>query len=242
MVAPVDTYQADSAAFDGDYMLRGADLTGNADPSVHCGSFWVRFLSGDGVLQKIYENSGAYYTIEKTTGNKIHIKTTAPDSTSKSDMLSTSSYTVASGWIHVCYRIGNGSGDALYINDVDDLGAFSSNNKNIDATRANHAIGSDTSGNNKLQGLLFDFVLPGNVAPILPATESNRRLFINRNKKPVYLGENAEIPFGADTFIIFAHLDKGEAAANFATNAGTGGNFTVTGSLATGSTSATDYS
>jgi hypothetical protein len=39
---------------------------------------------------------------------------------------------------------------------------------------------------------------------------------------------------------MYHHLDNGEAVANFATNRGTGGNFTITGTLDTASTSPSD--
>lgn len=40
--------------------------------------------------------------------------------------------------------------------------------------------------------------------------------------------------------IIYFHLDPAEAPADFATNRGTGGNFSITGALTAGSTSPSD--
>ena len=65
---------------------------------------------------------------------------------------------------------------------------------------------------------------------------SNRRKFINESGKPVHLGSDGSLPTGTAP-AIYQHLDDGETAANYATNAGTGGNFSVDGTLATASTS-----
>ena len=68
---------------------------------------------------------------------------------------------------------------------------------------------------------------------------SNRRKFLSAGGKPVFLGADGSLPTGTAP-IIYQHLDDGEAVANFATNRGTGGDFTITGTLDTGSTSPSD--
>ena len=57
---------------------------------------------------------------------------------------------------------------------------------------------------------------------------SNRRKFISRTGKPVHLGTTGMLPTGTAP-LVYHHLDDAEAVANFATNRGTGGNFTITG-------------
>ena len=67
----------------------------------------------------------------------------------------------------------------------------------------------------------------------------NRRKFISSTGKPVFLGSSGALPTGTSP-IIYNHINKAEAAANFALNRGTGGNFTITGILDTASTSPSD--
>jgi hypothetical protein len=65
--------------------------------------------------------------------------------------------------------------------------------------------------------------------------EANRRKFIDASGKPVYLGTNGEAPTGTAPAVLLSG-----GASSFATNKGTGGAFTLTGSLADASTSPSD--
>jgi hypothetical protein len=67
------------------------------------------------------------------------------------------------------------------------------------------------------------------------SVEANRRKFISSAGKPVNLGASGSVPTGTAPIMYF----KGPASA-FPTNLGTGGNFTVTGTLTDGSTNPTD--
>lgn len=66
-------------------------------------------------------------------------------------------------------------------------------------------------------------------------TQSNRRKFISAGGKPVDLGADGSTPTGTAPAMFFS----GDATA-FATNRGTGGAFTLTGSLTNASTSPSD--
>jgi hypothetical protein len=69
---------------------------------------------------------------------------------------------------------------------------------------------------------------------------THRRKFIDEYRRPVNLGSDGSTPTGTAP-IVHLHLDDGQAAANFATNRGSGGNFTVsTGTLTTAAISHTD--
>ena len=63
--------------------------------------------------------------------------------------------------------------------------------------------------------------------------------FINGLGKPVSLGANGQIPTGAPP-AIYLSLAVGNPASDFATNLGTGGDFTITGALTTAPSSPSD--
>ncbi len=67
------------------------------------------------------------------------------------------------------------------------------------------------------------------------SVEANRRKFIDADGKPVYLGANGELPTGTSPAVFFS----GDSST-FATNKGTGGTFTLTGSLTNASSSPSD--
>lgn len=68
-------------------------------------------------------------------------------------------------------------------------------------------------------------------------SEATRRKFISANGKPVNLGANGETPTGTAPRVFFK---RDGAASTFATNRGTGGAFTLTGTLTNASTSPSD--
>lgn len=125
----------------------------------------------------------------------------------------------------------------LYINGVSDKATLDfSINDTIDWGSEKTEVGAIETSN----------IFPGNIAEFyftntyldlsIPA---NRRKFATPGNRPVYLGTTGSVATGTAP-LIYLHLADGETAANFATNRGTGGDFTVNGSLSTGSTSPSD--
>lgn len=91
-----------------------------------------------------------------------------------------------------------------------------------------------TASPNKYVGDMANFwFAPGQFVDF--SNQANRRKFIDAGGKPVNLGADGSTPTGTAPAIFFS----GDAAA-FATNAGTGGAFTLTGSLTNASTSPSD--
>jgi hypothetical protein len=66
-----------------------------------------------------------------------------------------------------------------------------------------------------------------------------RQRFISADGKPVTLGPDGRLATG-NVPLVYQHLADAESVANFATNRGGGGNFAITGALATASTSPSD--
>ena len=236
----------DAAKFDGtnDYMLRGADLTGIADGKSGILSFWYRVDGGDGTARWPMSNSASVFSgiqIRHHSDNKIIVSGNNAAGTSIL-VMSTSAITASATWLHILSSWDLATGVLnLYVTDVSDKTVVTNTNDTIDyaaAAALNWSIGSNAGGTNKINGCLAEFYFAPN--QYLDFSDvNNRRKFISAGGKPVHLGVDGSLPTGTAP-IIYQHLDNGEAVANFATNRGTGGNFTITGTLDTASTSPSD--
>lgn len=125
----------------------------------------------------------------------------------------------------------------LYINDVSDISATIFTNDTIDYTLGDWTIGRRAWLAGFFDGCLAETVF--HLGYLDLSVEANRRKFITASGKPVNLGDDGSLPFGAAP-IVYQRRRVGEAVANFATNRGSGGNFSISGSLSAGSTSPSD--
>jgi hypothetical protein len=108
----------------------------------------------------------------------------------------------------------------------------------IDNTVADWAVGAAANGSADWDGCFAEMWYKiGTYIDF--SNEGNRRKFISEGGKPVFLGPTGSLPVGSAPDCYF-HLADGEAVANFATNRGAGGDFTVTGTLATCGSSPSD--
>ena len=71
------------------------------------------------------------------------------------------------------------------------------------------------------------------------SSSTNVDKFVATGNYPENIGSNGSTAYGA-ACAMYLHLDDGETANNFALNAGTGGDYTVTGALTTCPTSPSD--
>jgi len=237
-------YVADAINFDGstDYLRRTSDLTGQADGKKGIVSCWVNILGGDGTTKTIYEGYSdyAYNLPTMGTDNKYVFGVQQGSGTIAFRVKSTTAFTSSSGWHHLlCSWDMNGPVSHLYIDDVnDEAGGTTESNTTLNYTHSALTVGSTSTAIQKWNGDMFDYYW--NSSEYLDITQvANRRKFIDGNGKPVFLGDNGELPTGTSP-ILFLHLDEGETVNNFAVNAGTGGNFTVYGTPVTASSSPTD--
>lgn len=237
-----------AARFDGvnDYMLRGGDLTGAADSKSGIVSAWVlcrdnfvtRIFQGDNSLPFIFEwqNINERFRVygENAAGAQI-LELGTPNN----------SYpfgTVSSAWHHLLmsWDLADASKKHVYINDVSDLNSVTHTNDTLEYNSTNWAValGDVTT---------FFFKAKIDIAELYVAfgqyldfsVESNRRKFVTKTVRPVGLGSDGSLPTGTAPIGYF-HLDRNEAVANFATNRGSGGNFTITGALELAPTSPSD--
>lgn len=238
----------DAADFDGtnDYLTR-ANLTGIADSKVGTLSIWVR--------RDQATNAETFFTITNpsTTVNALQLFVLSSGSSSATQlrlrMTDTNDVIInctASGglaatatWYHVLYSWDLATSvHRVYINDVERLGTASGS--------ANFAVDYDAANTVRVGADQFAAKFDGCVAEVYFTTEfidvsveENRRKFIGADGKPVDLGATGETPTGTAA-LVYLHLDDGETATNLAINRGTGGNFTVTGALATCASSPSD--
>ena len=233
----------DSADFDGtnDYMTRGAALTNIADSKTGTISLWTRIDGGDGTTRRIFSSTNAACQLNLTTGDLVQI--ICQNSSATSILIATSSigYTAGATWLHLLmsWNLAVAGSGRFYINDAS-AGTFSTyTDDTIDYDGATDwSVGAATAGTTKFDGCLAEiYFMPGTYIDF--SLVSNRRKFISASGKPVSLGSTGALPTGTAAMCYF-HLDDGEAVANFATNRGTGGDYSITGTLATGSTSPSD--
>src|SRR3990167_4298198 len=238
-------FAVDAADFDGtnDYMLRGAAFTGIASSSKGIFYCWIRFDGGDAAEQTLLTDADTLCLIRKTTANKVEI--TLWD-TGSSNLLAFNSSAITAGatWRHILasWDTGFSSGNKLhhlYITNTSDkvVSVDSANGGNVNLGATNWGVGARTDASLKINAALAEFYFaPGQYLDF--STSANRAKFISGGK-PVNLGGTGSVPTGTSPIAYFRLLN-GDAATRFATNLGTGGNMTITGTLDIASSSPSD--
>jgi hypothetical protein len=220
--------------FDGtnDYALRGAALTGIAAGKAGIVSAWVRFDGSDAATHFVITDgaalAGSRISLRKTTGNFIAVVGLNAAGATILQLSSTPTYTAGAAWLHILssWDLATGVGH-LYVNDVDVRnvpGTILTNDTLAYATNGNFAVGGGTGGLSLLNGALSQLLFHPSYLDI--TVEANRRKFRSASGQPVWLGANGALPLGVQPLL---YLPDG----NPASNAGSGGNFTITGALDT---------
>lgn len=237
-------YAADAATFDGTstYVQRTSALSGLSGGKRGIISGWSNFNGGDGVVTQILEmvTTGFISFPFRSAANKYQFTLQNNDLTTPLSITSNSSWVVASGWHNfLCsWDVGIGA-THLYIDDSDDeAGGSTATNVTLDYSKTTQTVGAVSGGSAKLDGDLFDFYVNLDEYLDLDVT-ANRRKFIDAAGKPVFLGADGSEPTGNQP-LMFHHIDSGAAASTFGDNLGTGGAFSITGSLTIAATSPTD--
>lgn len=237
LVAESGGYQPNAVKFDGanDYLTRGADLTSAADSKSGIFSAWIRLDGGDATLQTVLANllSSARFSVTRTAANKFRFLGKNSAGTNILDQATTATYLASAKWVHVLAAWDLAATTAyIYINDTADVTSTTKTNDTIDYVTAtpNWSIGSETDGTNKsYAGIAELYFAPGQYLDLSNST--NRRKFIDASGLPVSLGSDGSTPTGSQPAIYL----KGDSAA-FGANSGSGGNFTVNGTLEKAST------
>jgi hypothetical protein len=230
---------------DVDWMARSSALSGISNGAQGTVSFWVRHLAGNSQLQNVFNISEGTSQLvnvlraSSTDANRYFVICRTAGLTQLINIRTAAGVTVSSGWVHVIASWNAGSAAQMYLNDVSSISITTNTAGTIkyDGDRAAvgryaHTIGTPNPPDG-LDGDLADFWFTPTFIDL--SVGANRRKFVTAGVKPVDLGANGQLPTGSSPAVFI----KGPAAS-FDTNLGTGGNFTVTGTLTNATTSPSD--
>jgi hypothetical protein len=117
----------------------------------------------------------------------------------------------------------------IYVDDVSNLAVTTFTDDTIDYDDNDFIVGAEnTAGTNRWNGCLSEVFFHTSYLDI--TVEANRRKFRTSGGKPASLGADGSTPLGVQP-LLYA------PSGNPGTNLGSGGNFTVTGTLDAASTS-----
>ncbi len=231
------TYTATS--FDGaSYLNRGANITGMANGPRILSSFWIKMGAGtDDQTHVIHTNAagtGGFIIYRDSSDNRIHVLANDSGFNLLVNMASdTDSVKVSSGWVHVLIEIDTTTAGRRYIaiNGVDQTHEFTfttgSDMLLPFANKWNFAV----NANNDTPSCkaLFSEVYFTTPAAWQGLSTAKPKFFNSGTSKPVDLGADGSTPTGTQPLIYLRN-----AFGTFQTNLGSGGNFTVTGTLIDG--------
>jgi hypothetical protein len=213
------------------YLKRGAGLTGAVDGKQLTFSLWVRRESAPAsavLFAGVTALNGATYRVQvilDITTNKLHVQarnaagTVILDVSSSALSLSRMHHVIGS------FDLTNTGKRWLYVDDVSDLATVTTyTNDTIDLTVADWGIAAYPSGGTSLTGDLGDVWV--SLAYLDLSIEANRRKFTTALPQPVDPGEDGSMPTGAAPLIYL-----GQSIDDFETNLGTGGGFTLAGTI-----------
>ena len=246
-------FPCDAALYDGtnDSVSRGSvsggprDWTNSADSKVGIISFWFLMTAGSDGEEMWPYDSGTSGTgtanrvyVQRQTGNAFFVVGKNASGSSILEMNS-SAYAVDGNWHHfiASWNLAGTEG-WLYVDGVEDQqdGSPTFTDDDMDHTVAEHWIGGPAGHAMNMAMAEYYF----NIDTYLDlSVAANVLKFRSTAGKPVDLGADGSTPSGVIPTGYF-HLDDGETANNFATNAGDGGGCTVAGALTTESSCPSD--
>ena len=232
---PFRGFEVSGAEFDGtnDWLTRGALSGPPTDGPRGMLGGWFKKSADDTTGELLvgqHATEGELFESRWNSSGFIGMTLWSPNGASIAFGVSSSptSYTTADGWIHILFSWDTSIGpnrEQLFVNgiSVGDTGG-ASNSVDIDYTMPDWSIGGAISGSNKFPGDIAEFYF-NTVTSLDLDTSTNIEKFIF-DGKPVDLGANGQTPTGSSPTI---YLKGG--GATFNTNLGSGGDFTVNGSL-----------
>ena len=228
-----------AATFDGsDELKRNAPgLSGHSDGKEWTFSFWFNMGDSD-------SDQDVFWTIRSGSSNKFIFQRSEPGGTALNKltlvgrnasgttimvMTSSSAYTsnINAGWNHVMCSgdMTNTSRRHMYVNGTDVLDAVATHtNDNIDFTGTFEIGGSDEITGLGFDGEMAELWLDDSYIDLSSST--NRQKFYTSGSRAADVGSDGSTPTGSSP-LMYLHLDAGETGNNFASNAGTGGDFSV---------------
>jgi len=233
-------FLVDSADFDGsnDVLIR-AGLVGAADSKLLSFVYWLRLDAQPTTNWMVITNGNVEHSYIRVDTTKLDIRVEDTAGATRLRLLSKAIGTNAWRCIMGSFDMADAAKRHLYIGDVESLETVTTyTNATLDFTYTESTVGGRAPSGNKFNGQMAEiWYAPGQYIDF--SVQANRRKFYSSIGKPVNLGADGSTPTGTAP-LVYLHLDNVEAPANFAVNAGSGGNYTITGSLSTGATSPSD--
>lgn len=219
-------WQAGGADFDGtnDNLERSDPFTGISDGPEATFSCWFRLDGGDGATQHIF-NGSTQRTITRTSANVISVDFRG---TGRVTMSTAGTHTTSTTWKHLLVSFDTNTVGArhIYITDVADTSGVTFTAGNVPLTD-DFGIGAASGGGSRFNGCLAEVFFHNDFIDI--SVEANRRKFITATGRPEYLGALGERPFGTRPVCYVAR--RTSQGVNVFNNVGTGGVFTLVGTL-----------
>tara|TARA_R100001244_G_scaffold56847_2_gene48381 strand:- start:98 stop:844 length:747 start_codon:yes stop_codon:yes gene_type:complete len=236
--SPATPYACDAVVFENDSGKISSSFSGPpTDTKYVTISFWYKSNQDGSDNQRLFTHgsSGTGYFTKRSSNNKWEMELYNNSNVRVFDTLTSSAWLVADGWTHFFFWYDSDTPAwALFKDGVDDKGTESTFTTDglPDWSQDQEVFGAyqDTSSD-PLDGDIADFYMTNELVTDITKFAVDG--------KPVNLGADGSLPSGTSP-VVFLHVDVGETANNFLTNAGTGGNYVVGGALATASTSPTD--
>ena len=219
---------AEGVSFDGtnDYLSRSSDLTGNADGKTFTFSCWVYWDGSSTQYSISTKNSGGASTLSLaliSSTNELQIQTR--DAAGNVNLQARHPI-VKNTFLSVIgsFDLANPSNRHIYVNDATQTITWTTyTNSSIDFTVDNWGVGTinGATGGSQLKGRLAHVYLDYTYRDL--SVEANRRLFIDADLKPA--ANQASL-----SPILYLPMTDADTAG---VNAGTGGDFTINGTLDT---------
>lgn len=227
------SYVANAVQFaNAPYMTNASNLTGIANGKTGTLSFWMR-IDANTSPQEILGILGGIggLNVQWVNTNKFSIFAQNSSGVNILAIATSASYSPGTTWLNVLasWNLGTGATN-LYINNVSDNVVTTATNDTINyAVAGNKCYIGSQAGSQFVNGALSEIWFDTSFMDLSIA--GNRAKFISGGL-PVNLGSTGQTPTGSSPLLYLK-----SAAAQFNTNSGTGGNFTITGSLAIASSS-----
>lgn len=228
-------YGATGIDFNGtNYLQRASGLTGAADTNKLTFSCWAKSGADGGSFDTIARIGGLL--ISRVGGNRVNFLGVKSGSRLDVDTPA-NSLLVADGWVHILasFDLSDTSKRHIYLDGVEQTLTITTYDTGgeIVFTSGSFYVARSTFTSFEWVGSLADVWLDiGNYMDL--SKETNRRKFLTSTGDPEYLGADGSRPTGTAPILFLGGRDV--TTTNWNTNKGTGGDFTITGTLAEDST------
>lgn len=209
------------------YLTRGENPTGIANGKQGTISVWFRLDGADGSLIYFLARAATEFVVRRNAANTIAIQGGSGGGT-RVHIATVATFTAGATWYHLLasWDVATAGARHLYISDVSDNNVITFSDGSI-PYEGDYGIGGTTAGANLFNGCMAELFFHTSYIDL--SVTANRRKFITSQGKPADMGKNGTRPFGGVKPLLYHSVRRGEsAAAVFALNRGSGGDFTGT--------------